>query len=160
MIFFLMGTPAAFESSWARGQIRAVAWPMPQPWQHRIQVTSANSGAACSNTRSLTHWVRPGIEPASSQRQCWVLNPLSHNRNSLMHTFFFFFSFFLAALQHMEFSGQGSDLSCSCHLGCSCGVATSLTHCAWLGKKPASQCSQDAANPTVSQQELHPLCIF
>ena len=31
---------------------------------------------------SLTHWVRPGIEPASSQTLCQVLNPLIHNRNS------------------------------------------------------------------------------
>ena len=35
-----------------------------------------------SNTRSLTHWVRPGIKPISSQTPCQVLNPLSHNRNS------------------------------------------------------------------------------
>ena len=26
--------------------------------------------------------MRPGIQPASSQRPCWVLNPLSHNGNS------------------------------------------------------------------------------
>ena len=38
--------------------------------------------AAYSNTRSLIHWVRPGIEPTFSQRQCWIFNPLSHNRNS------------------------------------------------------------------------------
>ena len=31
---------------------------------------------------SLTHWARPGIEPASSQTLCQVLNPLSHHRNS------------------------------------------------------------------------------
>ena len=29
--------------------------------------------------------MRPGIKPASSQEQCWVLNPLSHNRNSTSH---------------------------------------------------------------------------
>ena len=38
--------------------------------------------AAWGNTWSLTHWARPGIEPESSQRQCHVLNPLSHNGNS------------------------------------------------------------------------------
>ena len=38
------------------------------------------------NAGSLTHWARPGIKPTSSQRQCCVLNPLNHNRNSL--TFF------------------------------------------------------------------------
>ena len=31
----------------------------------------------------LTKWASPGIKPASSQRQHWVLKPLSHNGNSL-----------------------------------------------------------------------------
>ena len=35
------------------------------------------------NTRSLTHWARPGIEPASSGTLHQVLNPLSHNRNAV-----------------------------------------------------------------------------
>ena len=30
----------------------------------------------------LIHWVRPGIEPASSWRPRWVPSPLSHNRNA------------------------------------------------------------------------------
>ena len=34
------------------------------------------------NARSLTHWARPGIEPASSRTLCQVPNPLSHNRNT------------------------------------------------------------------------------
>ena len=42
--------------------------PAPQPQQHQIQAPSANYAAAYGNTGSLTHWVRPGIEPASSQR--------------------------------------------------------------------------------------------
>ena len=47
--------------------------------------------------------------------------------------FFFFFFSFLAAQWHMEFPGQGSDLSHSCGLSCSCGNAGSLTHCAGQG---------------------------
>ena len=35
-----------------------------------------------SNSGSLTHWARPGIEPTSSGRLCWVLNLLSHSVNS------------------------------------------------------------------------------
>ena len=31
---------------------------------------------------SLTHWVRPGIKPASSRTLCWVLNLQNHNGNS------------------------------------------------------------------------------
>ena len=56
--------------------------PTPQPQQCRIQVTSLTCAAACGNARSLTHSVRPGIEPASSQSQCQVCNPLSRSGNS------------------------------------------------------------------------------
>ena len=35
------------------------------------------------NPRSLTYWARPGIKPASLQRQCRVLNLLNHNVNSV-----------------------------------------------------------------------------
>ena len=38
------------------------------------------------HTRSLTHWTKAGIKPASSQTCCQVLNPLSHNGNSLLYT--------------------------------------------------------------------------
>ena len=67
--FFLLftATPAECESSQARGQITAAATAIP---------------AACSNARSLTHWVRPGVKLASSEIQGWVLNLLSHNGNS------------------------------------------------------------------------------
>ena len=55
-------------SSQARGRIRAAAaWPTPQPQQCQIQAASVTYTTAHSNTRSLTHRVRPGIEPASSQ---------------------------------------------------------------------------------------------
>ena len=52
----------------------------------------------------------------------------------------------LAALQHVEFLGQGSDLSCSC------GNAGSPTLCAKLGIEPESQCSRDAAGPAAAPQ--------
>ena len=39
---------------------------MPQPQQFQIWVTSATYTTAHSNTRTLTHWVRPRIEPATS----------------------------------------------------------------------------------------------
>ena len=57
-------------------------WPMPQTWQCRIWAASVTYTATYGNTGSLTHWARPEIEPTSSQRQCWVLNLLSHNGNS------------------------------------------------------------------------------
>ena len=59
-------------------QVRAT----PQPQQHQNWTTSAPHTAACSNARSLNHWVRPGIEPTSSWTLCQALNPLRHNENS------------------------------------------------------------------------------
>ena len=44
-------------------------WPMPQPQQCRIQAVSVTYTTARDKARSLTHWVRPGIKPASS----WIL---------------------------------------------------------------------------------------
>ena len=64
-IFLFMATPAAHGSSRVRGQTEAAA-----------------AGLCHSNARLLTHWLRPGIEPITSQRQRQVLNPLSHNSNS------------------------------------------------------------------------------
>ena len=42
---------------------------MPQPQQLGTWAMSATYATAHSNTGSLTHWVRPGIEPTSS----WIL---------------------------------------------------------------------------------------
>ena len=61
--------------------------PMPQPWQHWVRAASATYTTAFGNPGSLTHWARPGIECASSQRQCCVLDLLSHNWNSSLAGF-------------------------------------------------------------------------
>ena len=66
----------------------------------------------------------------------------------------------LATPWHMQFPGQGSDLSHSHKLSCRCGNARSLTHCARPGIEPTSQHSQDAAAPVVPQQELQNPPIF
>ena len=42
---------------------------MPQPQQLRIRAMSASYTTAHGNAGSLTHWLRPGIEPATS----WML---------------------------------------------------------------------------------------
>ena len=68
--------------------------------------------------------------------------------------FLFLFFSFLATPWHMDFPGQGSDPSHSFDLCCSCDKARSLTHCAESGIKPASQHSQDAADPIAPQWEL------
>ena len=56
----------------------------PQPQQCQIQAMSYT--AACSNSRSLTK-LGPGIKRTSSRTPYWVLNPLSHNRNSKLFKF-------------------------------------------------------------------------
>ena len=54
-----------------------------QPWKHWILAASATCVTACSNAGSLTHWAKPGIEPASLQRH-GIRNSLSYNGNSWM----------------------------------------------------------------------------
>ena len=98
--------------------------------------TSATYTAACSNARSLTHWARPGIKPTSLRTLCLVLNPPSHKGNSHYRCYLFFFFPFRATLWHMEFPGQGSDLSHSCDLNHSCSNSGSLTHRARLRIEP------------------------
>ena len=56
--------------------------PIPQPQQPRIWAASVIYPAACGNAGSSIHWARPGVRPASSWRQHWVLNPLSCSGNS------------------------------------------------------------------------------
>ena len=60
-----------------------------------------------------------------------------------------FLFFLLAAPWHMEFLGQASDPSCSCDLSRNCSNTRSLTHCARLDIKPASQGPQDNKMPPV-----------
>ena len=100
-----MAKPAAYGSSWVRDSDWSCSLrPTPQPQQHWIQAAFATYTSAWGNVGCLTHWVRPGIEPTSSQRLCWGLNPLNHKGNSpelisfsflfLSFLFFFFFFFF------------------------------------------------------------------
>ena len=56
--------------------------PMPKPHQCWNIAASAAQAVACGNAGSLTCWVRPGIESSSSWMLCWILNLLSHRRNS------------------------------------------------------------------------------
>ena len=97
--FFFRATCMAFGNFQARGRIGAVSCqPTPQAQQHQIRATSVTCTTACSNAESSTHWTRPGIKPASLQRLHQVLNPLSHNRNSLSR--FLFPVFFLVFRLH------------------------------------------------------------
>ena len=78
------------------------------PQQHGIQTASATYVRACDNAGSLTHWARPGVKSTSSWTLCWVLNPLSHNRNSGC---IFFFSLRNESLgpDHIQVEGSPKD---------------------------------------------------
>ena len=94
-ILFIIFTaaPVAYGSSQAR-QLASKSTPQPQPQQHWIRATSVTYAAAGSHSGSFTHWVRPGIKPASSWTLCQILNLLGHNRNSyLLH--FYTYALFL-----------------------------------------------------------------
>ena len=68
--FLFRAIPEVHGSFPARGHIGATAAGLqPQPQPQEIWATSAIYTAAHGNTRSPTHWVRPGIEPTSS----WLL---------------------------------------------------------------------------------------
>ena len=58
-------------------ELQLLAYHSHSHSQCQIQATSATYTAACSNAGSLTHWVRPGIESASSRilarvLTCWA----------------------------------------------------------------------------------------
>ena len=51
---------------------------------HHSRGNTVTCDLCCSlqNTRSFTHWARPGIEPTSLWALCHVPNPLSHHRSA------------------------------------------------------------------------------
>jgi len=66
-IFVFLGLHPWYMEVPRLGQNRSCScWPAPQPQQCGIQAASATYTTAHSNTGSLTHWARPGIEPATS----------------------------------------------------------------------------------------------
>ena len=63
---FSRATPAAYGGSQARGSNRSYSCqPKPEPQQRWMWASSVTYTTAHGNTRSLTHWARPGIEPAT-----------------------------------------------------------------------------------------------
>lgn len=78
---------------------------------------------------------------ADTQEGSWGETGTSDSGSGL-RSLFFFFLLFLAISWLRELWGQGSDWSRSHDLHCSCRSARSVTHCAGLGNKPASQRSE------------------
>ena len=67
-LFFFRAAPSAYGGTQARGRIGAAAASL-QPQQYQIRATSSTYTTVHGNARSWTHWVRPGIKPATS----WLL---------------------------------------------------------------------------------------
>ena len=88
--FFLLciATPVVYGSSQARGWMRAAAEALPYPGYGSTGSEPHLSHVACSNARSLTQSVRPGIKPTSSQTLCWILNLLSHTSGTPKYELF------------------------------------------------------------------------
>ena len=76
----LRAVPAAYGSSQAGGWLGATAAGHSHSRSCEIWAACAAYAASYGNTRSLTHWARQGIKPASSWILCWALNLLSRNR--------------------------------------------------------------------------------
>ena len=53
-------------TSQAKGLISYCFWPTSEPQQRQIWAMSATYTTVHGNARSLTHWARPGIKPATS----------------------------------------------------------------------------------------------
>ena len=112
--FFLLlfrAMPVAYGGSQARGWIGAVAASLyiPQPQQCRIQAMFATYTTVHGNTRSLTHWVRPGMEPVSS----WMLVRFI-NRWATMGTpgSWYLYREFKASFSLGVFSSQANEIIC------------------------------------------------
>ena len=69
--FYFRAAPVAYANSQATGWIRAAPTGLHHSHSKAgsTRATSPTYTTAHSNTRSLTHWARPGIESASS----WIL---------------------------------------------------------------------------------------
>ena len=92
--------------------------PTPQSQQHQIWAVYVTNATACSNAWFLTHCLRPGIEPASSWILGWVLNPLSHNRNSNNKTFYVEWIWLPYLYHHHHCHHQWSSTEQVCRWGC------------------------------------------
>ena len=111
-LYFLFGVfllfraaPVAYGSSQAKGWMGATAAGLHHSHSN---IGYATYTIAHGNTRSLTHWARPGIEPSSS----WMLVGFTSTvpqRELLKNFFFSLFLFFRAAPMAYE-SSQASGL--------------------------------------------------
>ena len=138
---------------------------------------------AHSNARSLTHWARPGIEPASSwilvgfitTEPPWELPDLfcqlfcppkiAHTNDILLYLLHLcdFFSFYGHTCGMWKFPGLGSKWSCSCgpcHRQQIWAASSTYTTAAAVGlaATPNLSCICDLHHSLWQSQILNPLC--
>ena len=114
-------TPAAYGGSQARGLIGGSRRPTPQPQKSGIPAVSATYTTAHGNTRSLTHWSRPGIKPASS----WMLVGFAEPQGELL-TSYFTYSFYLLSSSHSPAESKLHHHGYSCWV-CLCCILSTQT---------------------------------
>ena len=93
---------------------------------------------------SVVHFSAQGLPGTNSGGQLGFQFPSGGSGGKICfqaRSFIYLFIYFISSPRHMEFPGQGSDLSHTCNLCQSCGKPGSLTPCSRLGISPASQCS-------------------
>ena len=111
--FLFRATPVAYGCSQARVRIGAASGAYTTATATQDPSHACDLHHTHSNTGSPTHWVRPGIEPASSQTLCWVLNLLIQNEKSCLLPSNVIYLFILGCTCGMwKFPGQESNL---CH---------------------------------------------
>jgi len=73
--------------TYTTAQSCSCCWPTPQAQQSQIRATSETYTTAQGNAGSLTHWARPGIEPASSWILVRFISPVSWWELQEFHSF-------------------------------------------------------------------------
>ena len=110
--------------------------PTPQPQQCRIWAASETYTTAHSNTRSLTHWARPGIKPVSS----WILVRLvsTEPERELLLKNFLSTKCMTTVSCLTKYLGEGT-LSHSTNIYCSLAVCQALFWCWIYSSEPNSK---------------------
>ena len=145
---FFRAVPSAHGRSQARSWIRAAAAGLRQSHSNSVTYTTAHG-----NARSLTHWSRPGIEPANS----WFLVRFVSiaPRQELLSIYLFLATLWPNSTYGI-WNSWARDQIQAVVVTYTVAVAMldSLTHCARPGSKPACWHCRDTADPIVSLWEL------
>ena len=83
-------------------------------WKLKLLAHSTAHG----NTRSFTHWARPGMEPTSSQTLRGVLSQLSHNGNSHCSFYIVQWQLLNANVKAQNSHAESSNLRNCCFIVC------------------------------------------